>query len=118
MHPLTRSAVTVFTAAALSAGAAAFAAAPTANCQRARQTFNDRCAMCHGENGKGYAAIHTPNFTDPQWQAKHTTSQLISAVEHGVKGKGATMPAFKGQLSKAQIESLVKCVVRGFAKKH
>lgn len=107
----------MFTAAALSAGAAAFAAAPSANCKRARQTFNDRCSMCHGENGKGYAAIHTPNFTDPQWQAKHTTAQLISVVEHGKKGKGM-MPSFKGQLSKAQIESLVKCVVRGFAKKH
>ncbi|MGH9535302.1 MAG: c-type cytochrome [Terriglobales bacterium] len=116
MHSLTRPALTVLAAAALVAGASAIAATPKASCKAARQTFNDRCSMCHGENGKGYAAIHTPDFTDPHWQAKHTDAQLISAVEHGVQAAGM-MPSFQGQLTHAQIDALVRCVVRGFAAK-
>lgn len=111
MRLLTRSAVIVLATAAL-----AFAAAPkTSRCAQAQQTFANRCEMCHGPNGKGYAAIHTPDFTSRAWQAKYTDAQLIHAVQHGVKGAGM-MPAFQGQLSDAQIDALVRCVVRGFAK--
>lgn len=109
MRSLTRAAVIVLATAAM-----AFAAAPKkATCAQARETFANRCEMCHGPNGKGYAAIHTPDFTSKAWQARHTDAQLIHAVENGVNGAGQ-MPAFKGQLSDAQIDALVKCVVRGF----
>ncbi len=31
--------------------------------------YQQNCAMCHGADGKGFAAIKTPDFTDPKWQA-------------------------------------------------
>lgn len=111
MRLLTRSAVIVLATAAL-----ALAASPkNSSCAQAHQTFANRCEMCHGPNGKGYAAIHTPDFTNKAWQAKHTDAQLVNAITNGVKGEGI-MPAFQGQLTKAQIDALVKCVIRGFAK--
>lgn len=72
--------------------------------------------MCHGMKGKGYASIHTPDFTKARWQAKHTDAQLIAAVTHGKMGAGR-MPSFQGQLTPQQIDALVHCVVRGFGKK-
>jgi cytochrome c oxidase cbb3-type subunit 3 len=93
----------------------AAAAAPKHDCQAAKDLFNNRCVMCHGPDGKGYAAIGTPNFTDPKFQASQTDAQLIDAVTNGKRGETGQMPAFKGQLTNAQISDLVHCVVRGFA---
>lgn len=84
-------------------------------CAAARNRFSDSCAMCHNSNGKGYPAIKTPDFTDPHWQATHKDAALREAISNGVKG--TAMPAFKGQLKPAEIDALVKCVIRGFAKK-
>lgn len=83
----------------------------------AHEQFMETCSMCHGAAGKGFPAIHTPNFTDPQWQAKHTDAQLEAAITHGKVGAGR-MPAFQGQLTAKQIQALVRFVIRGFAKKH
>ncbi len=82
----------------------------------AHDQFMETCSMCHGAAGKGFPAIHTPNFTDPRWQASHTDAQLKSAITHGKLGAGR-MPAFQGQLSPRQIDALVRYVIRGFAKK-
>jgi cytochrome c oxidase cbb3-type subunit III len=68
--------------------------------------------MCHGANGKGMAAMHTPDFTDSSWQASKSDKDLIDAVTNGTD-KG--MPAFGGQLTAPQIDQLVHCMVRGFA---
>lgn len=93
----------------------AAAAAPKHDCQAAKDLFNNRCVMCHGPDGKGYAAIGTPNFTDSKFQASQTDAQLIEAVTDGKRGTTGQMPSFKGQLTSAQISDLVHCVVRGFA---
>ena len=34
--------------------------------------FAANCAACHGPTGKGTPSAHTPDFTDPQFQAKLT----------------------------------------------
>jgi mono/diheme cytochrome c family protein len=73
--------------------------------------------MCHAQDGKGYAAIHTPDFTDSKWQAAHKDDELIDAVTNGKQGEGK-MPPFKDKLTPEQIDMLVKCAVRGFATKH
>ncbi len=91
-----------------------FAAKP--GCAAAHRQYMETCAMCHGVNGAGYPAIHTPDFTDRKWQAQHNDAELIAAVTHGKQGKGR-MPAWQGQLSPRMIDALVHCVVRGFAKK-
>lgn len=66
--------------------------------------FKAKCSMCHGVDGKGYAAIHTPDFTSPKWQASITNNEIIHIITNGKKG--TVMPAFGGKLSASQIEGL------------
>jgi len=81
------------------------------DCGEATTIFNERCAMCHGPDGRG-AISHTPNFVDPAWQSSKSDEALLDAVTHGTEGG---MPAFGSQLSSQQIDRLVHCVVRGLA---
>lgn len=81
-------------------------------CGETNQLFTQRCAMCHGVDGKGIHSRHTPDFSDPSWQQSKTDKNLLDAVSNGTE---SGMPAFGGQLSPAQIDSLVQCMVRGFA---
>ena len=80
-------------------------------CGEATAIFKQRCAMCHGPDGRG-AIARTPNFADSTWQGTKTDTELLDAVTHGTD---AGMPAFGDQLSSEQIDRLVHCVVRGFA---
>lgn len=90
--------------------AATSAAIP--QCGETNQVFAQHCAMCHGSDGKGIASRHTPDFTDLSWQQAHNDQELRSAV---ARGTDSGMPAFGGQLTPAQIDSLVHCMIRGFA---
>ncbi len=95
--------------------AAARASAPAApaaipQCGETNVIFAQRCAMCHGADGKGIAASHTPDFTDPVWQAGKTDKDLIDALTNGTDNG---MPAFGGQISPTRIDRLVHCLLRG-----
>jgi cytochrome c5 len=81
-------------------------------CGQVNVTFQQRCAMCHGADGKGMPAMRTPNFTDSAWQFSKNDRDLIDAVTNGTD-RG--MPALGGQLSAQEIDQLVHCMVRGFA---
>ncbi len=63
--------------------------------------FKANCAVCHGADGKGIAAIGTPNFTDPKVQNSITDQQIIDTIKHG--RKGTPMPAWEGKLSNEEI---------------
>jgi mono/diheme cytochrome c family protein len=80
-------------------------------CGEASAIFKQRCAMCHGPDGRG-AIARTPNFADPTWQATKSDEASLDAVSNGTE---SGMPAFGSQLSSQQIDRLVHCVVRGFA---
>src|SRR5262249_39331964 len=67
----------------------------------------------HKADGKGYAAMKTPDFTSKEWQTSRTDEQLIETVS---KGK-APMPAFEKQLKPEEIKALVRDVVRKFVEK-
>lgn len=72
---------------------------------------NEHCVMCHGMNGKGYAAIHTPDFTSSKWQATQTDAQIAEAIKNGKKGtNGATMPPYGAKLTAGQIQDLVQYI--------
>lgn len=77
--------------------------------------FREKCSMCHGINGKGYAAIKTPDFTDPKWQADHTDKELLDAIENGVQG--TAMVSFKGKLSEKQMKDVLRYIRSLGAKK-
>jgi cytochrome c6 len=70
--------------------------------------LRQNCAMCHGRDGKGYAAIKTPNFTDPKWQSPGKDKEMMNVIEHGKKG--AVMPAFEGELKQDEIRALIKYI--------
>jgi cbb3-type cytochrome c oxidase subunit III len=70
--------------------------------------FKQNCAMCHGVDGKGYAALKTPDFTDPKVQASLTDKEIVEIIKNGKKG--TAMPAFANRLSDDQIQSLVKYI--------
>ena len=80
----------------------------------ASDLFKQKCSMCHGEDGKGYPALKTPDFTDPKVQASLTDKQIVEVIKNGKKG--TAMPAFADKLSDEQINSLV-AYIRSLGKK-
>lgn len=70
--------------------------------------YSQKCSMCHGINGKGYAAIKTPDFTDSKWQAAHPDKELLNAIENGVKG--TAMVSFKGKLDQQEMAAVLKYI--------
>ncbi|HUI42973.1 MAG TPA: c-type cytochrome [Terriglobia bacterium] len=68
--------------------------------------FTQNCQMCHGADGKGYAAIKTPDFTDKKWQASITDKQIFDVVKNGKSG--TMMAAFGNKLKDDEIKAVVK----------
>jgi mono/diheme cytochrome c family protein len=96
-------------------GAAMFAAAPAFTPSK---LYVQRCAKCHGEDGKAQTPkglkMKAQDFTDPEFQKAQSDEKLIDAVANGTD---KDMPPFGKVLSSDEIEKLVKEDVRGFAKK-
>jgi mono/diheme cytochrome c family protein len=62
-----------------------------------------KCALCHGADGKGKAK-GTPDFTSAEWQKKHSNDDVIEQIKNGEPPK---MPAYKAKLSDVEIKALV-----------
>jgi len=67
--------------------------------------YKAKCAMCHGANGEGKAAMKTRDFASADVQ-KQSDAELTDII---TKGKGK-MPSYDGKLSKDQIGDLVKWI--------
>ncbi len=67
--------------------------------------YKQRCAMCHGAEGKGFSAIKTPDMTDPKWQESLKDKDLIEVIENGKKG--TPMPPFGEKLKEEEIKAVV-----------
>ena len=65
------------------------------------QVFADNCAGCHKEDGSGGFG--------PNIQSQTDVNHVVQQVTNG----GAKMPAFKGQLTDAQIQAVATYVVNG-----
>ena len=76
--------------------------------------FKSKCSACHGADGKGYAAIKTPDFTDPKWQSSMTDKQITDTIKNGKQG--TMMPKFADKLKDEEIDALLK-QIRSFEKK-
>lgn len=103
MRPFQRLALMLMVAGSIVYATSVSFAAP--NKSQGAGIFREKCSMCHGINGKGYAALKTPNFTDPKWQAAHTDKELLNAIENGVPG--TAMVSFKGKLSEQQMKQVL-----------
>ena len=81
---------------------------------RARTLFGDRCARCHGPDGRGETIIgdmlDVPDFTDSKWWKDHGHDKdLIKSITNG----NGDMPAFAKKLAKPEI-ALLADYIRGF----
>ncbi len=66
--------------------------------------FKSRCTPCHGDKGKGNAALGTPDFSNSKTLASLTDTQVIDTITNG--RKGTIMPAWKGKLSDEEIAAM------------
>ena len=83
---------------------------------RAKSLFNEKCARCHGADGRGETVVgrmlSVPDFTDEQWWKKEARdARFIESITEGRD----EMPAFGKKLSRNEIRSLV-AYVRRFGK--
>lgn len=93
--------------------------------QAARVLFKTRCAVCHGETGKGdgpgSAALNPKprNYSDPEWQKQVTDEQIKSTILMGgaAVGKSPIMPASPDLNEKPEVTAELVKVVRSFAGK-
>ena len=72
--------------------------------------FLEKCAPCHGPQGKGDGPAATAlnpkprDFTSGQWKFGGSKKQIIKTITGGVPG--TAMPAWKASLSPEQIGQL------------
>ena len=67
----------------------------TAFAQSGADNFKAKCALCHGADGTGKAAMKVPSFKTPE-AIKESDADLTAAIKNG-KGTGAIkMPAYTG----------------------
>lgn len=96
-------------------GAPAAAEGDASRAARAREVFEQRCARCHGRDGRGQTRLGemlgVPDFTDAGWwRPEVSDARLKTSI---TEGKGE-MPAFGKKLTKPEINALA-AYVRKFA---
>lgn len=73
--------------------------------QSAEDTFNHKCAVCHGKDGHGHTAkgkeVHVK---DVDQNMKDSEAEMIKAV---TDGKGDDMDSYKKEFTPEQIKGLV-----------
>jgi len=86
--------------------------ASAANAFDASSVYNDKCASCHGRDGRARSLHakheHARDLTSAEWQDSVSDERIYNSISNG-KGK---MPAFKKKLSDGQIDELVNYVRR------
>jgi cytochrome c oxidase cbb3-type subunit 3 len=70
---------------------------------RARQTFSDQCAACHGPEGKGGGIPGGPNLTDADWLYGSSREAIHDQIWSGRNG---VMPSWQARFSPETIKAL------------
>lgn len=70
---------------------------------RARQTFADQCAACHGPAGTGDVTRGIPNLTDGDWLNGSSREAISSQIFNGRNG---VMPTWQARFSPETIKAL------------
>ncbi len=73
------------------------------------QLYAKSCAMCHGQDGKAVLP-GAGDMTDPKGPLSQPDAVL---VQHTLEGVG-NMPAFKGQLTKTEVEEILGYMRKAF----
>ena len=75
------------------------------------EIFRGKCSMCHGVDGKGFAALKTPDFTSSKWQDSVKDSEILNVIKNGKKD--TAMQGFADKLSEKEILAVL-AQVRAF----
>ena len=70
---------------------------------RARQTFADQCAACHGPAGTGDQSKGVPNLTDADWLNGSSRAAIRDQIWNGRNG---VMPTWEARFSPETIKAL------------
>jgi cytochrome c6 len=99
--------------------------AAAADAAAGAKIFAERCARCHGKDGKGngpdLAKLHPSSspvdWTRPVVMNQWSDQEIIDIITKGGKavGSSAVMPPFKGKLSEDQIKDML-AFIRTLAK--
>lgn len=91
--------------------AAAASPPPAPPALDARAIFEDKCATCHGRDGRAKTFKAKFNkardLTGAAWQAEVSDERIYNSIANG---RGRKMPDFAKKLSRAEIEGLVGLV--------
>src|ERR1051326_3881596 len=96
------------------------AAAVTASAADAKDIWKEKCAKCHGEDGKGQTTmgkkLGIKDYTDAKVQEGFKDAEATKAIKEGVTDKeGKTLMKAAEGLSDDEVKSLV-AYVRAFKK--
>ena len=82
-----------------------------ARVRQVNELFNRNCARCHGADGRSDTPqghlFKAPDFTDPEWWKKNSTTTSIRTLRAAVARGKAGMPAFGKKLTRSEINLLV-----------
>ncbi|HEX7622307.1 MAG TPA: cytochrome c [Anaeromyxobacteraceae bacterium] len=86
-------------------------AAPSRAAEDAKALFAQKCAACHGPDGKGQTPMGKKlGAKDLSGEAKEPLDELVKDIENG---KPPKMMAYKGKLTDEQIKALATFVKGG-----
>lgn len=78
--------------------------------------YAEKCALCHGEDGKGTPTgidFGVKDFTDKEWQSSRTDDEFEHSITHGNPDNSNYIP-FGDMLDEEEIKAMVPHV-RAFA---
>ena len=87
---------------------------PLAAWAQGQETFNAKCAMCHGQDGKGNGPMSSgfspppANFTSPSFWQGNAQQKITTTVENG----HGSMPALS--LTPSQIKTVIAYMEKTF----
>jgi len=87
----------------------ALATATSAYAAEAKDNWkSQKCAMCHGDDGKGKAAMKTKDYTTAAVQDAMTDEAAFKAIKEGFKpAAGPAMKPYAEKMSDDEIKALV-----------
>ena len=106
---------TTLAAALIALSVGGFATTTPAMFQDGAAIYSEKCAKCHGADGKGvdkFKKQGVKDLTTDAWQKANTDAKITAAINNG---KGEFMPAWKGKIKPAEIKAVVKHI-RGLKK--
>jgi mono/diheme cytochrome c family protein len=88
-----------------------FAVAAGAESSSGAELWRRRCAMCHGDDGRGDTQVAErtpmPDLASASWQRSRSDERIRAAIRLGGR---APMPAFKDRLTSEDLDALVRFI--------